>query len=51
LPDIDETVTPERHATQTRTRSFALGVHDEALMLATLVPLPVTVAWVVIATA
>lgn len=39
LPDIELTVTPERHATQTRIRSFALGVHDEALMLETLVPL------------
>ena len=51
LPDIELTVTPERHATQTRMRSFALGVHDEALMLDTLVPEPVTVAAVLIATA
>jgi hypothetical protein len=51
LPDIDETVTPERHATHTRIRSFALGVHDDALMLDTLVPEPVTVAAVLIATA
>ena len=50
LPLMLEHVTPERHATHTRIRSFALGVHDVALMLETLVPEPVTVAAVLMAT-
>jgi len=44
-------VTVERHATQTRMRSFAPGVHEAALMLLALVAVPLTVSAVAIATA
>ena len=51
LPETLETVTPRRHATQTRMRSFAPGVHEAALMLLALVAVPLTVSAVAIATA
>jgi hypothetical protein len=50
LPDIELTVTLERHATHTRIRSFALGVQLVSATLLTLVPDPLTVASVLIAT-
>jgi hypothetical protein len=51
LPETLETVMPERQATHTRIRSFALGVHEAALMLLALVAVPLTVSAVAIATA
>ena len=50
MPDIELTVTLERHATHTRIRSFALGVQLVSATLLTLVPDPLTVASVLIAT-
>ena len=51
LPLTLETVTVERHATQTRMRSLAAGVHEAALMLLALAAVPKTVSAVAIATA
>jgi hypothetical protein len=50
LPETLLTVTPERQATQTRMRSFALGVHDAVATLLALVAVPRTVSAVAIAT-
>ena len=50
FPETLLALTPERHATHTRIRSFALGVQLVSATLLTLVPDPLTVASVLIAT-